>query len=154
AEAKRVYACAESFTGPLTIDAGIELYGALDCINGWTYVGAAMKTTLTAGADEIPLTLTSGVSGGKVLDFSIQAASASADAGSSIGVLADQAKASLVRCEIVAGSGKPGAVGATPMDMWPTVGNDPEIVGNDGMAACSNGTGQTLGGQPKENKFC
>src|SRR5262249_41991433 len=90
---------------------------------------------------------------GKVLDFSIQAASAIAPGGSSIGVLADQARASLVRCDIIAGNGNKGDPGATPVDMWPTVGTDKEIVGNDGMAACSNGNGTTLGGQPKENMF-
>src|SRR5262249_55354535 len=33
--AMRVYACAETFTGTVTIDDRIELYGGLDCTKDW-----------------------------------------------------------------------------------------------------------------------
>jgi hypothetical protein len=109
----RVYACAEVFGEALVLDAGVEVYGGLECEKAWAYVGAEKKTTLTAGADAIPLLMKSGASGARVADFAILAADAVMEGGSSIAVLADGAKAELVRCELVAGNGVNGAAGAS-----------------------------------------
>jgi hypothetical protein len=106
----RVYACAESFTEAVTVSMGVELYGGLDC-KSWAYVGATKKTTLTAAADLIPLTLGNAVGAMTVEDFAVTAASAKAPGGSSIAVLASAATAKLTRCDLVAGDGAAGDPG-------------------------------------------
>jgi hypothetical protein len=108
----RVYACAETFTEALVLDAGVEVFGGLECEKEWAYVGDEKKTTLTAGADAIPLVMKSGASGASVADFGIHAADAVMEGGSSIAVLVESAVAELVRCELVAGNGAKGSVGA------------------------------------------
>ena len=113
ADVTRVYACAETFTEAVTISTGIELYGGLDC-KSWAYVGAAKKTTLTAAADLIPLTLGNAAGLANVEDFAITAAAAKAPGGSSIAVLANGATARLTRCDLAgsdANGGDPGVDG-------------------------------------------
>ena len=146
----RVYACAESFTEAVTISAAVELYGGLDC-KSWAYVGATTKTLLKADADKVPLTLTGDA---VVEDFSITAADAATDGGSSIAVIADQAKASFARCALIAGAGKAGLAGTTPTDsVGPMDSNDAAIRGNDGKNACMDPAMQ-FGGAAKENALC
>jgi hypothetical protein len=149
-----VYACAEIFTEPLTIDARIELYGGLDCNKDWSYTNNL--TTLTAEADKVPLTLTNETNDAKVVDFSIVAKDGESAGSSSIAVIADRAKARFERCEITAGNGAAGALGATPSDnIGPQDPKDLAIAGNDGKAACpASATSPTLGGDLKQNMFC
>jgi hypothetical protein len=73
-ESGRVYACAEIFEEALVVDGAVEIYGGLDCGSAWSYRGAEKKTTLTAGADEIPLRIRSVATGSRVEDFAIIAA--------------------------------------------------------------------------------
>ncbi len=151
AEVARVYACAESFSESVTISAAVEFYGALDCKKSWVYVGATIKTKLTADADTVPLTLTGDA---KVEDFTIAAADAKLDGGSSIAVIADHAAASFVRCDLAAGAGKAGLDGATPTDpVEPTDSNDAAVKGNDGKNACAD-PAMLFGGAAKENALC
>ena len=120
ANGKPVYACAEAFTEAVVVSTPVDLYGGLDCSNGWAYVGAATKTTLTAAADTIPLVMQAGGSGSRVEDFAVIAVDAVTPGGSSIAVIAqDGATVELLRCELRAGAGAPGAAGTTPMDVGP-----------------------------------
>jgi hypothetical protein len=155
AQNKPVYACAEEFTEALALDAGIELYGGLDCAKGWSLAATPAKTTLTAGPDQIPLTLKKEANGAKVSDFAIVAKDAMASGGSSIAVLVDQATASFVRCDVTAANGAAGPLGEVPMDDIGPKDNpsDPAIVGNDGTKACMI-AGKTPGGAAKDNMFC
>jgi hypothetical protein len=52
------------------------IYGGLDCTS-WSYVGATMKTTITAGAGQVPVTLATGP-GAKLTDLHVLAADVSA----------------------------------------------------------------------------
>lgn len=133
---KPVYACAETFEEALVLDVSVELFGGLECGNGWKYVGSATKTMLTAGADVIPLVVTSGAQAVRVEDFAVHAADAMKEGGSSIAALAEGATAELVRCEFVAGNGAPGVPGASgdPNGM-PAAGG---VAGNAGKNACSD----------------
>jgi hypothetical protein len=153
ADGKPVYACSEAFTEAVTLSAGVALFGALACTNGWMY-DASTKTALTAAPDAIPLTATSAASGAEVHDFTITAADAIKDGGSSIAVAVDQAAVSFSRCDLVAGNGKAGLSGTTPMDpVGPMDPTDAGIKGNDGKAACVDPS-QSLGGAQKDNRLC
>ena len=153
-EGKPVYACAETFSEAAIVEVGIDLFGGLECAEGWQYGGGSVKTTLTAGAGEIPLTLAAGASGAQVADFVIEAADAMADGGSSIAVVVDGASAAFARCDVTAGNGAAGKQGETPSDpVGPTAPDDTAIKGNDGGAACSDAV-EVNGGLSKENEFC
>jgi hypothetical protein len=153
ADGKPIYACGEPFTEAVTLSAGVALFGSLACTNGWMY-DASTKTALTAAPDAIPLTATSAASGAEVHDFTITAADAIKDGGSSIAVAVDQAAVSFSRCDLVAGNGKAGLAGTTPMDpVGPMDPTDAGIKGNEGKAACVDPS-QSLGGAQKENMLC
>ena len=149
---KRVYACAGTFTESVTIAAPLALYGKLDC-KSWAY-NATTTTTLTAQADAVPLTLSTGADPVTVEGFAITAADAAKDGGSSIAVIADQGSASFVRCDLVAGAGKAGLAGTTPTDsVGPIDSSDVGIKGNDGKNACMDPAAQ-FGGLTKQNALC
>lgn len=150
ADGRPIYACAEAFAGSVTLAKGSAIYGGLDCAQEWTYVGAMTKTSLTGDADKIALTLASSASGAEVVDFTIQAANAVAEGGSSIAVVADQVTARMTRCDLIAGDGVAGAKGSDA----PSVSADSGSVGGKGGDACTaakvNGADQvtnTCGGE-------
>lgn len=150
---KPVYACAETFTEALIVAAGVGIYGGLDCKKDWGYSGAA-KSTLTAGADAVPLVLSSGANGVALFDFEVVAVDAVISGGSSIAVIADQVAASFTRCDLVARNGKDGTAGVMSTDsVGPTTPTASEIRGNDGANACTDASSVT-GGLPKENTLC
>jgi hypothetical protein len=150
---KAIYACGEAFSETVVVSAGVTIYGAMDCSKStWDY-DPKKRSTLTAAADAIPLTLDM-ATGIEIRDFVIQAASAMADSGSSIAVVADGATASLVRVDVIAGDGKAGLNGTTPAtDVGPSDPKDALIVGNDGKTACLAMSSQ-LGGDAKDNSHC
>jgi hypothetical protein len=139
---KPVYACAESFSDVVTLPSGATLYGGLDCADGWAYVGAATKTTIApvAGAGAAApagLVLGGGAGLTRVLDVAVKAPDATTPGGSSIAVLITGGSAELARCELTAGAGMAGAVGATPSDLvGPEDPSDATIRGASGAAAC------------------
>jgi hypothetical protein len=140
---KRVYACTSApFTEAVTISAGIEVYGGLDCTKGWAWSPTA-RATLDGPADAVALTIQASATGAKVEGFAITAADAMMAGGSSIAVLDDQADITLVNVDIAAGAGAPGTTGAvqaqvtTPMSANATTGT--------GDAAC-NDTNNIPGG--------
>lgn len=136
ANGRPVYACAEEFGGSVTLTSGVAIYGGLDCTTGWAYVGATTRSTLMGDVDEVALTVGSDAVGAELVDFTIRAADAVKDGGSSIAVLADGATAEFVRCDLRAGVGAKGAAGA-PGDAngKAAAGGVP---GNAGKDACSD----------------
>ena len=103
-----IYACTDGFDESLTLTAGTSLFGGVDCQNGWSYVGDATKTALTAAADAIPLTLAAGNDTTHVHDMDVTAASAAAPGGSSIAMVASGVTATIVGTSLTAGDGAAG----------------------------------------------
>jgi hypothetical protein len=149
----RVYACAQEFQEAIEIPAGVALYGGLDCVNGWKYIGDMTKTVIAPAADMIPLTLFGGNGTTNIADVEAIALNATMPGGSSIAAIADGPTASLVRVRLVAGAGRDGDKGTTPAPIGPTDPNDQLIKGNDGTAACSIAV-ETPGGAEKSNPIC
>ena len=143
----RVYACMEEFAETIEVPAGIEIYGGLDCAADWKHV-EGQKTTIAPEADLVPVTLLGGA-GARLEDVAATAAGATTPGGSSIAVIAqDGATAELLRCELRAGSGAPGAAGITPMEVGPNgEGQNGEngMPGINSMPACMSTMG-LLGG--------
>jgi hypothetical protein len=138
----------------VVLETALDIFGGLDCANGWPWVGDTMKSTLAGAPDEIPLTMTASASGAMLADFAIEAADAAIEGGSSIAMVVDGAGVALVRCDVNAGNGMPGAKGETPTDsVGPTDPTSTDIKGNDGTAACMDPM-QQFGGAAKENSFC
>ncbi|MEP7120500.1 MAG: hypothetical protein ABJE95_06315 [Byssovorax sp.] len=151
---KPVYACAETFTETLVIAAGVGVYGGLECTKSWSYKGDA-KSTLTADADSVPLTLSATANGAALFDFTVQAADAVIAGGSSIAVIADQVTAALTRCDLIAGNGKDGLAGVmSTVNVGEQVDSTASSIrGNNGTAACMNAA-SSPGGLPKDNTLC
>jgi hypothetical protein len=140
---KRIYACAEELAGAVELPEGITLYGGLDCSTAsrsWLYVGDKTKTTISADAEEIPLTLLSG-KGTKLFDLHVLAKAAVNAGGSSIAVVADHVTAEFDRCVFEAGDGKAGVQGK-PYSSAASAGT----MGVKGGDACSMNT--VAGGDP------
>src|SRR5262249_17513407 len=133
AKGRPVYACAEAFAGSVTLASGSAIFGGLDCTKDWAYVGATTKSALMGDVDVATMTIASTASNANVHDFTIAAADAMKDGGSSIAVLVDGVAVNFERCDVIAGNGKAGLAGDTPMDpVGPTDANDAAIKGNDG----------------------
>jgi hypothetical protein len=160
--AKRVYACAETFTEAANMPAGVSLFGGLDCKDGWQHVGATKKTVITPGADlaavtQIALMLSSGSGTTYLEDVAIIAPDATLPGGSSIAVLVDDSvSATIARCELKAGNGMSGAKGETPSDsVGPDDPNNVNIRGVDGAVAClGDPAGGNPGGSGTANAIC
>lgn len=138
---KRIYACAEDLAGAVELPAGITVYGGLDCgmmPRSWLYVGEKAKTTITAEAETIPLTLASGT-GTKLFDLRVLAKAATNAGGSSIAVVANQVLAEITGCVFEAGDGKEGSQGKP----YPSAASS-GTMGVKGGDACSANT--VLGG--------
>jgi hypothetical protein len=152
-----VYACSETFTETLTVAEGASVYGGLDCKKDWSFAVGA-KSTLTAEADAVPLTVNQAASQVALWDFKVQAADAVMAGGSSIAVIVDHVMASFTRCDLIARNGVKGLDGTTPTDsVGPTGPNaqfDMAVRGNDGKAACPAMGSSQLGGEVKDNSFC
>lgn len=126
-----IYVCAETFNEVVEAQAGVELYGGLDCASGWTWSDAG-RTTLTAPPDSVALKLTSGIATTRVENFTITAQDATVLGGSSIAAIIDNVPAEITRVEFISGAARDGANGETPMDI-PVSGE----AGKAGTAACT-----------------
>jgi hypothetical protein len=154
-EVKRIYVCAGEFNEAVTVAAGIEIYGGLDCDDDWKYVGDTKKTIIAPPAGMVPLTLQSGEGKTVIADIEARAADAMAPGGSSIAAIIDGVTASLVRSVFQAGAGVDGDKGATPTEsIGPDDPTHADIRGNNGMKACMNGTNDTPGAEAKMNMLC
>ncbi|AKT38601.1 hypothetical protein [Chondromyces crocatus] len=154
----RVYACAEPFQEAVEVPPGITLYGGLDCEAEWGFVGDQRKTTIAGPPDRVAMRLLPGEAASRIEDVLVQAANGETPGASSIAVLAHQASAELVRCELVAGDGAVGATGehgavpAMPGDPPPTA--QAGLPGVAGTRPCLTVSGTlvltTAGGPPVE----
>jgi hypothetical protein len=141
ANGKPVYACSETFAEALVLPAGTELYGGLDCTQGWIYGGDTARTMIAPGAEQIPLKLSSGSSLTRIENVHGRSADAMQPGGSSIAAIVDGATAELTRCDLMAGAGAAGENGESlPAD--PTLNGTP---GNLGANACM---GSVISGNP------
>ncbi|WP_437591788.1 PGRS family protein [Sorangium sp. So ce1000] len=134
--AKNVYACAETFEEKVEIQADVTLFGGLDCENGWKWIGQEKRTTLTAEAGTIPLTMHGGGSV-RMEDIDVLASSIPQDdsalfGASSIAAVAEGVTVSLARCTIEASDAAPGAEQSQETNNA-TRGSD----GNPGEAGCT-----------------
>ena len=150
-----VQACAQEFSEPVVVPAGVTLKGGLNCSGAWEDIGALVRTTITAGPNVVPLQLlgSSGVT--RVDSINVKAADATAPGGSSIAVIVEGATAEFARCDIITGNGTAGVKGETPVeDAGPSNPSDPTIVGGNGVAACSAGASPNSGGLGTTNELC
>ena len=144
--ARRIYACAEELVGAVELPAELTVYGGLDCATmprSWQYVGDTSKTTITANAGAIPLTLASGT-GTKLFDLHVVAKPAVTEGGSSIAVIANHVTAEITGCQFEAGDGVAGTQGK-PYSSAASAGT----MGVKGGDACSTNT--VAGGDPVSN---
>lgn len=150
----KLYACGQTFQETVELPAGVALFGALDCMGGWSYK-ATQRTVIQGSADTVPLTMVKGAGEIRMEDVDVRAADATKAGGSSIALIVDGATVTLSRCELVAGNGMAGEKGATPMDsVGPTDLNDPSIRGKNGVNACTNGLSGNPGGETTANPLC
>ena len=144
----RVYACSEEFAESVTVPPDGKIYGGLDCASDWKRI-PGQKSTIAPAADLVPVTL-SGGPGARIEDVTIKAADATMPGGSSIAVIAeDGATADLVRCDLAAGSGATGAVGASE-SLRAADGEN----GNAPAAPGCTSAGIMPGGVTEENAGC
>ncbi|MGK4001870.1 hypothetical protein WMF31_04560 [Sorangium sp. So ce1036] len=130
---RRIYACVGTFTEKVVLSAdGIEVYGSLACDQEWRLAEEDRRTTLSAGPDEIPLTIVGGGGSTRLEGLEVVAQPAARLGGSSIAVVAEKVKLELVRCTLQAGDAKHGeSPDNYEMDA------QPGRVGGDGAPACS-----------------
>jgi hypothetical protein len=141
---RAIYLCAgQLFSGAVTVPAGIEIYGALECDSDWSYA-PDRRSVLSAASDEIPLKITGGDGVSRLQDVEIVAESAQKAGGSSIALMVDGAEAELTRCKVQAKDGKDGESGALFERGVPAAES-----GNSGHAACSDDL--VSGGAAKTN---
>jgi hypothetical protein len=146
-----IYACAGAtpFTEAVTLDKAVTLFGALDCAT-WLY-NASAKTQLTAGADEVPLTVSASASGSAVYDVAIAAVDAKKAGGSSIAVIVDGAELELVRCDLTAGKGADGAPGVPPSGSGQQGAAAPMPTPATALDGCVMGVNVVAGGLPGQS---
>lgn len=134
---RRIYACVGTFTEKVVLSVdGIEVYGSLACDQEWRLATEDRRTTLTAGPDEIPLTIVGGGGVTRLEGLDVVAQPAEKLGGSSIAVVAEASKLELVRCTLQAGDAKHGE-SPDNYAMAAQSGN----VGGDGAPACSDLSG-------------
>ncbi|MCC6555125.1 MAG: hypothetical protein IT372_19325, partial [Polyangiaceae bacterium] len=130
----RLYACAESFTEPVMLPSGIEVWGGLDCAHDWSYVGDSRSTVIAPEPDTVPLHVKAGEGTSIISDLQLEAADATIPGGSSIAMVALVGSVvDLRRSKLIAGNGAKGAPGERG-------GEEPAkegTLGNDGAAACT-----------------
>jgi len=122
----RVYVCQGSYAEQVVIDAqhdGMGVYGGYDCVNGWTWSGGT--TTVTGPSALYALRVSSTTRAVVVEDMSFTVPDAVGQDGTGSGnssvagfVSDETAGVSLLRVQLTAGSGAPGAAGGAPATNW------------------------------------
>jgi len=125
-----VYACVADYDEAVTVSDAVDLFGGLSCLD-WSYT--TELTRLNGPADTIAMVVQNTATGTRVFDFAMMAADAEIAGGSSIAVLVDQAAVEFDRCDMTAGNGADGALGATP-DSGGLAGEP----GGDGIDGCGD----------------
>jgi hypothetical protein len=145
----RVYLCEGNYAEQVALSSPVNLYGALACDAGWTYVDGG-SAQVTGAANQIVLTI-SGVSTPiAVEDLGVTAANASGqdDAGNGLSSLAALVNASTVtfrRCAFSGGNGADGADGVIGSNYSAVMApngsaNDGGVAGVGASIACADGT--------------
>jgi hypothetical protein len=111
AEGKPIYLCGEAFDEAVVMDAGTDVFGALNCEGDWAYA-AATKSQVNGPADVIAWKISGG--GTTIIaDVAVTATTATDpegdSRGSSIAMLVDGSTVDLQRCNLTAGDGAEGA---------------------------------------------
>lgn len=153
AGANAIYACTGDYAESINLPAGISLFGGMDCANDWKYVDAMTRSTLTGASNEIPLNI-SGSGAVRIGNFNVVAADATMPSASSIGAVVDGATVDWTNVRIAAGVASNGEDGTTPDAVGPTDPTDPAIVGENGIAACTNANVDNPGAAEKANAIC
>ncbi|MGK3994071.1 PGRS family protein [Sorangium sp. So ce1024] len=146
----RIYVCAQEFNESLLVPGGMEIYGGLDCNNGWRWIGESKKTVITAPEGETPLSFHGGGGVAILEDLHVIAKSIPpSDTGlagrSSIAVNTSGIPLYFRRSIIEAGDGAPGAPGEAFVNESAASGQ----AGNFGNAACTSA--MVLGGASVSN---
>lgn len=140
---RRVFACAEVFDEAVQLPAGVSLHGGFHCADhDWRYLADDAKTTLTAPANQIPLTLKgpAGAAPSIVTDMQVKAKNATDRGGSSIAVLAlAEARADVRRSTFESGNGADGADGDNGEHL--SFSAKSGLLGENGWAACTGNVG-------------
>lgn len=138
--ARRVYACAELFAEAAELPAGVELWGGLACADGWAYAGGAVKTTIAPGvAGVIPVRVLSGEAPVRIADVRAEAAHGEEPGQSSIAAMVlPGTPVEILRSELVAGNGAPGADGEAGAGPDGPLILPPGADGLPGGAACQS----------------
>ncbi|EYF01482.1 EBNA-1 protein [Chondromyces apiculatus DSM 436] len=131
---QRLYACAETFAEAVSLPAGLEVWGGLDCTRSWAYVGEDAKTAIVPVPGLIPLRVVAGSGRATIADVRAEAASAVQAGGSSIAVLVEtSAAADILRSDLRAGDGAHGVKGNSGGSVSASAG----APGAPGAPACS-----------------
>jgi hypothetical protein len=147
AHGRRIFACAQIFNEAVSLPAGMELWGGLDCSAAkgpWPFATGGAPTTLAPGPEEFPLTvevknagLDEEASLTKIISVRMEAASAVEPGGSSIAMRAlSGSRVELWSCTLCVGDGAPGEIGENG-------GEEPAqegTAGTPGAVACSADT--------------
>ncbi|MFO0618103.1 MAG: hypothetical protein U0414_36260 [Polyangiaceae bacterium] len=155
---KAIYVCDGALTDsePLTVQAGVVVYGGLDCAAGYKVKSASARTALAPKAGAIPLTLGGGAAATELHQLSVTATAAAAAGSSAIGMVVGDVPATLEAVDITTGDAVAGASSSTPTDnIGPIDPMDSAIRGNAGANA--NTTTPTIknpGGMAKVNALC
>jgi hypothetical protein len=150
-----VNVCAQEFLEAIDVPAGTILKGSLNCQAEWEYIGELARTTLAPPPNLTPIRLSSGDAVTRIEDVDARAADATLPGGSSIALIADGAKAEIVRCSFTAGAGAAGANGTTSMEnVGPSDSGDSAIKGANGVNACTSGETPNEGGLGATNALC
>jgi hypothetical protein len=128
ADGAPIYLCAEAFDEAVVMEAGTDVFGALNCDDDWGYTPAT-KSQVNGPADMIAWKI-SGAGTTIIADVAVTAATATdiegASLGSSIAMLVDGSTVDLQRCDLTAGDGANGIDGEDGIDLDDDLDNDGE----------------------------
>jgi hypothetical protein len=151
AQGRPVYACGEDFATALAITASVEMLGALDCHNAWSY-SASSPTTVAPTERGPALTVTDVAGSVHLADFAFTALDGLDPGESSVGAFIQGSTAvAFDRVQIAAGKGVKGADATLSPFTYPAQAdlNGNSASGGAGggakMCACPGGA-QTSGG--------
>lgn len=119
---KPIYVCSEAtpLGEVVLIEGAVEMYGGLDCGNGWVY-DAAKPTRIATPTGKIPVSIKNVAGAVKLEDFDLAAADAEVAGGSSVGMfVAASSDVTLRRVSITAGKGVDGADGELVPFVFPS----------------------------------
>jgi hypothetical protein len=124
ANGKPIYLCAESFDEAVVMDAGTDVFGALNCDDDWSY--APSTKSQVNGPENVIAWKISGASTSVIADVAVTAASATDPGASSIAMLVDGSTVEFHRCDLSAGDATPGVAGDDGDDLDDDLDNEGE----------------------------